>query len=1020
MLIKSGVFLLLVLTSSLAGPVIPDAGLPAGTELVGKRTEYTKTFVGPDGNYVTTAFPVPVHELNAQGEWVELDEFNYCWPQVALNWTGTIVHQQSSYNKVSGDMSYRGAGPASHPDWQPWVKYDLSPVGDGSTIDSAYMAYYCYNSSPSPAPTTITLVVDDPCTLDAQVLYNEITTGFPLTGTYASGLGWHFRFFDPIGCWAIQDRLDDDWIAFGIHATTDDTLYSGVAYGYGGGPGGAYVPYLAVEWTPPPPVDVACQEIIVPDGTVRIDSLLVPIARWRNMVDIDTTTFEAFCYLINPSLTRVYGDTITITGLLPQTDTVVSFAAFNVGTAEGLWTVRCSTHAVGDYQANNDLLWDHFWVTASGANPDVAMTEIIAPVGYYDTSALVTPQGRWENNSSVTVGFTAIFTVTDPNDVPYWTFSQPVNNLAPGRDTVVTFPGFTLDTTSGVWTTRCSTYTIGDTITVNDVLGGGFGVYPNGFPPVGPDVEAVAVHAPAGYYDTCATVTPQATWGNNGVDPAYFTAYFSIYDPNDVVRYTDAITILGLPAGLDTLLTFGDFTLDTLIGTWTSKCSTAAPGDTFPGNDIVTRTFGVFPGGGFPWPSGWTEVAPMPGPPSNKVVKRGGWLVYHPENTFIYAAKGYKTNDFYFYEAFGDSWKQLNGMPYQSHPTWYKKAPRKGSKGVTDNMDCIYATQGNNSLGFWRYVISGDSWERMPDVPLGSQRKKVKGGTDMVYIVQGDTGYVYLLKGYKTEFYRFNTQTGEWEDLAPAPVGARPKWDKGSWLCVEDEHADVIWAHKAKYHELYTYDIGADTWSEMKAGMPYFGRLGRRKKSKDGGSAAWYDGSIYALKGGNTQSFWEYDVAKDSWYELDSIPAYGSTGRKKRVKYGADLVNYGGGPAFFALKGNKTLEFWRYVFDLTPPSMAASRPARSGASSLPGLEPVGMKLATMATGAVRIDYALPSPGPATLTVFDIAGRARIRRELLLDRRGQAALDLKSLGAGTYLLRLESDAGHAIRKVVLLH
>ena len=48
------------------------------------------------------------------------------------------------------------------------------------------------------------------------------------------------------------------------------------------------------------------------------------------------------------------------------------------------------------------------------------------------------------------------------------------------------------------------------------------------------------------------------------------------------------------------------------------------------------------------------------------------------------------------------------------------------------------------------------------------------------------------------------------------------------------------------------------------------------------------------------------------------VGVVGSTGRKKRVKYGADLVHWGYG-AFFALKGNKTNEFWRYV--VPPPSM---------------------------------------------------------------------------------------------------
>ena len=204
-------------------------------------------------------------------------------------------------------------------------------------------------------------------------------------------------------------------------------------------------------------------------------------------------------------------------------------------------------------------------------------------------------------------------------------------------------------------------------------------------------------------------------------------------------------------------------------------------GDDNPANDTASGQFTVeagVPGG----PGGWDELAAMPAEPSGKPVKRGGWLVHGAGEDAVYAAKGYKTTDFYRYSISGNSWTGLSGMPYASHPVWSKKAPRKGSKGCYDGDRYVYVTQGNNSLGFWRYDTDSDAWSMLDDVPLGSRRKKVKGGTDMVYLEHGGEGYVYLLKGYRTGFYRYSVNSGDWEELAEAPVGTRAKWDKLSLI----------------------------------------------------------------------------------------------------------------------------------------------------------------------------------------------------------------------------------------------
>jgi hypothetical protein len=179
-------------------------------------------------------------------------------------------------------------------------------------------------------------------------------------------------------------------------------------------------------------------------------------------------------------------------------------------------------------------------------------------------------------------------------------------------------------------------------------------------------------------------------------------------------------------------------------------------------------------------------------------------------------------------------------------------------------------------------------------------------------VTVGDSEYCYLLKGYKNEFYRFDIQAQRWESLPPAPLGTSGKnaYKEGSFI-VYDGTGSIV-AVKASYNEVFGFDLGLNNWlSRQYHDFPLYGRANKKKKVKDGGSGAWCVNSMVCLKGGNTQEFWRFFPARDSWFELDTIPQVGITGGKKKVKTGGSIVHAGEG-IFYALKGNKTREFWRY------------------------------------------------------------------------------------------------------------
>jgi len=637
---------------------------------------------------------------------------------------------------------------------------------------------------------------------------------------------------------------------------------------------------------------------------------------------------------------------------------------------------------------------------------DVGVTAITAPPDTVDSGYVVAPACSVYNYGNVTETYWVRMRVG-----PSYEDTFQVQDHAPGAALPVTFADWT-PLQLGDFAVTCSTELGSDEDNSNDAQDDSVTVEP-----VVHDVGVTVILAPPDSVLSGVPVVPACSLANFGdVDEESVAVHCEIGNTYDEVVWH----VPSLPPGSSGYAAFPAWTPPAGNHSYDVRFFTDLALDGDRSNDSLEGTVVVY----VTYLPGWTEMTPMPVGTQDKAVKDGGWLVERGDR--LYAAKGYKSNEFYCYDVNGDSWWALAPMPYQNHPLWYNKPPRKGSQAVRDG-GYLYVTQGSNTLGFWLYDINMDTWGILPDVPLGPYRKKVKGGTDMVEMsVQGEPGYIYLLKGYKTEFYRFNTETMAWDTtLTEAPTGSRPKWDKGSWL-VPHRRANQdlyhIYAHKAKYDELWRYEVLGDSWTQL-TGMPFIGSSGRSKKSKDGGSGVWEGACIYALKGGNTQEFWEYWSDGDSWTELDTMPSYGTTGKKKRVKAGGDIVSYEAG-LFFALKGNKTLELWRY-YQAPVPLDAGRRTldARQGAAASPSF---GIRHSTfaiapnpLAGGFATLSYSLPEPGPVTVRVFDVAGRERLSLAPGVMRRASSmTLDLRGLSTGVYLVRLEASGLSAARKLVI--
>jgi outer membrane protein assembly factor BamB len=183
---------------------------------------------------------------------------------------------------------------------------------------------------------------------------------------------------------------------------------------------------------------------------------------------------------------------------------------------------------------------------------------------------------------------------------------------------------------------------------------------------------------------------------------------------------------------------------------------------------------------------------------------------------------------------------------------------------------------------------------------------------------------------------------------------------------------------------------------------------------RGGGTGAWFEGGIYALKGGSTGEFWRYDATADTWTEFNQLPPIGSSGNRK-VSTGGCMVSVNG--TLFALKGNETNELWRY----TLASLCAQQNSREGVTAervVIGEWRMAISPNPMASGFAVLRYSLPKAGPATIKVFNASGR--LVRSSFGIRNSEFRLDLRSMPAGVYLVKVTTEGFSTTQKLVVEH
>ncbi len=623
--------------------------------------------------------------------------------------------------------------------------------------------------------------------------------------------------------------------------------------------------------------DVGIIQINTPAGIIDSPGTITPQVVVKNF-GILPVSFPIYFKITGPSS---YFNSQTVLNLMPNEERQINFAFWPVG-LRGDYLATCSLNLSGDRNPNNDKLDTTFNVQVK----DVGILSILSPKGIVDSGEVITPQVRVKNYGSVNLSFTTILKIP-----PIYNDSQEIN-LNNGEETTLTFNNFVCDTI-GLFIVNCS-LRINDANILNNekretLFIAGVGER---------DVGVLRIIAPL-YYAVSGEIKPQAVVKNFSPTYQSFKAFFKIVDStNNNIVYFESTLVFNLAPNYSKDIAFSNWRAQ--VGLYSLTCSTYIPEDVNGFNDVIKGYVKVEPS----LPEHWNLLRGLPLGLYSKKVKGGGALTFLKPN-FIYAFKGNKTVEFYRYDITTGYWEKKADIPYALD----KRKPVSNGGALTSDLErYVYAIKGNNTLEFWRYDAINDQWERLPDIPLGS--KRVKDGSGLAYVKKGDSSFVYLLKGSKTnEFYAYYIEGNIWLNKEPAPFGPSNKpFNKGSAITFDNK--ENIYAIKGGYFEFFAYNINTGLW-ERKADLPMFYN-NRLKKNKQGCAlTANNEGIIFAFRGNNTLDFLTYYPEENRWYYKEPIPVYPSD---KKVKDGGALTYSPYNNMIYAFKGNNTNEFWCYLF----------------------------------------------------------------------------------------------------------
>jgi hypothetical protein len=668
--------------------------------------------------------------------------------------------------------------------------------------------------------------------------------------------------------------------------------------------------------------DVGATAIKAPTGTIDSGTALAPACSLYNYGNASES------YSVRMRIGAGYDNTASVSGHPAGAYVYVTFPTWTA-LVRGTIATSCSTQLAVDGIRANDKAVGSVWVNAH----DVGATAIKVPTGILDSGTAVTPACSLYNYGTAAESYAVRLKIGAG-----YNQTVQISGHAAGTRIYQTFPTWTAGP-RGANAMSCSTELTTDQNRPNDKATGSVFVNVR-------DVGATVIKSPTGLILAGTVVTPACSvynYGNVAEGP---------YDVRMKIGsvYDQTATVNPHPVGTYAYVTFPNWTA--VVGTHATSCSTKLGLDMNYSNDKATGSVTVQ---ALTHDVSCTKIiapnAAFDGMIDSGTVVTPACSVANVGNQIETFTVRFKIGSAYDQTATVTSLAP-GALAYVTFGNW--TALPRGSLAVSCSTELTGdATPANDKQSGSVTVNVHDIGAVLIVAPTGSispgpiaPRARVHNyGTrpedcDVTFLIPtGSYAETYILS------------------LIPSQdtLLVFPDWiaTPGNYTARCSTFANDQVPANNVISSNFTCAVQETGWVRLTDLLPG----GKGKKVKDGGCLAPYKGTdtsyIYGLKGNGRCEFYRFNAADNAWVAKESIPAIGTSGKKKAVKKGAcmapTLIELDGAePAddIYAAKGNGTLEWWKYD------------PALSGTPTYPWTQkldvPAGAKACKEGCGAATV------------------------------------------------------------------
>ncbi|MEO0115474.1 MAG: T9SS type A sorting domain-containing protein [candidate division WOR-3 bacterium] len=617
--------------------------------------------------------------------------------------------------------------------------------------------------------------------------------------------------------------------------------------------------------------DVGVVDISSPPSSVDSNTTVPVTATVRNYGS-ETENFS-----VQFRIGNFYTSNRTLT-LLPGEWAVVNFDTWQVLQTRNTYFYACSTSLGNDANPNNNIKTGSVTVQVH----DVGVAQILSPPSQVDTNTNVPVQALVKNYGTYQETFTVEFRIDN-----FYSDTSTITIQA-GDSSFVNFATWSVTQPRGNYSLRCSTKLSSDANPNNNIQSGSVAIMVH-------DVGVATFNSPPPEVDTNTTVLVSATVANYGTYNETFNVRYKIGNFYSSVR---SVTVA---PNSSQLVIFDDWPVLQPRGTYPRQCSTMVSNDVNPNNNQIS-----------------------------------GLITVNVHDVGVIGFANLPT-----------------AVDSGTAVTIQAQVANYGTYSENFTVQCLIAPNYNSVRNITlpageTTLVTFDLWNALTrnynlvqcTVQLNDNNPENNYQSESVFVVVRDVAVLAIIvpaettsqgQGIvpKTQVFNFGNQSVSCPVWFKITKGLTPIYldtvninlEPNSQLVVEfapwrPESLGIYWLETrvvlpGDMHPNNDFLTGSTIVS------PYFAwiqksplPLGSGKKVKQGGSLVFVpESTVYALKGSNTNEFYRYHIANDSWTQVCSIPSLGA--KPKRVKGGACLC-YGGG-YIYALKGSNTAEFWRYT-----------------------------------------------------------------------------------------------------------